>query len=131
MVFDQLDQNPGLRFLFTLAVAVIVIQGLRFAQPVLLPIAVALFLAVICLPLVFWLKSRGVPQFVAILATVLAVVSMLGLLILIASLQLPDLVARVQIQIDALEVPLEGLLQWFSAWWPFVEEVEIDPVNLL
>ncbi|MDE2980045.1 MAG: AI-2E family transporter [Gemmatimonadota bacterium] len=125
MVFDQLDQNPGLRFLFTLAVAVIVIQGLRFAQPVLLPIAVALFLAVICLPLVFWLKSRGVPQFVAILATVLAVVSMLGLLILIASLQLPDLVARVQIQIDALEVPLEGLLQWFSAWWPFVEEVEI------
>lgn len=125
MVFDQLDQNPGLRFLFTLAVAVIVIQGLRFAQPVLLPTAVALFLAVIWLPVVFWLKNRRVPQFLAILATVLAVASLLGLLILIASLQLPALVADVQIQIDALAVPIEGALQSFSAWWPFVEYGEL------
>ena len=125
MVFDQLDQNPGLRLLFTLAVAVIVIQGLRFAQPVLLPTAVALFLAVICLPVVFWLKNRRVPQFLAILVTVLAVASMLGLLIMIASLQLPDLFTRVQIQVDALTVPLGGMLQRFSAWWPFVEDGEI------
>ncbi len=125
MVFDQLDQNPGLRFLFTLAVAVIVIQGLRFAQPVLLPTAVALFLAVICLPAVFWLTNRRVPRLLAILATVLAVASMLGLLILVASLQLPDLVARVEIQIGALTVPIEGMLRSFSAWWPFVEYGEL------
>ena len=66
MFFDQQDQTPGLRFLFTLAVGVILIQGLRFAEPIVVPVAMAGFLAVICLPIVLWMKSRRVPIFVAV-----------------------------------------------------------------
>ena len=129
MVFDQLDQNPGLRFLFTLAVAVILIQGLRFAQPVLLPVAVALFLAVTCLPMVFWLKSKRIPLMLAVLVTVLAVAGIFGLLILVGSLQLPELEAHVGTQIDAISGPLDGWLRQFLVRMPWIAEAELGDLG--
>ena len=125
MVFDQLDQNPGLRFLFTLAVAVILIQGLQFAQPVLLPFAVAAFLAVICLPIVFWLKSKRLPLMLAIPVTVLAVAAVFGLLILVVSQQLPELQAHVQTQYRAIQAPLDDLLRRTEDLFSFIEEGEL------
>ncbi len=126
MVFDQLDQNPGLRFLFTLAVGVILIQGLQFAQPVLLPIAVAAFLAVICMPVVFWLESKRVPVMGAIVVTVLAVAGVFALLILVASLQLPELQSRVMAQIGALQGPLDGWFSQIESRIPLVQEGELS-----
>ena len=110
MFFDQQDQTPGLRFLFTLAVGVILIQGLRFAEPVLLPVALAGFLAVICLPIVLWLKSRGLPVVVAVPLTVLAVAGVFGLLILLGTQQVAGLQARLIEQGEAVEPVLSS---WF------------------
>ena len=130
MVFDQLDQNPGLRFLFTLAVGVILIQGLQFAQPVLLPIAVAAFLAVICMPIVFWLESKRIPVMGAIVVTVLAVAGVFVLLILVASLQLPELQTRVVTQVQALRGPLDGWFGQIESRIPLVEEGELSDMVL-
>lgn len=120
MVRDQFDQNPGLRFLVTLAAAVIVIQGLRFAQPILLPVALAGFIAIICLPLVIWLARRA-PQSLAIMITVLVVGGLFGLLILVASQQVPALQAQIRIQIEAIIPQLDPWLQQIESWLPFIE----------
>ncbi len=115
MAFDQWDQHPGLRFLFTLAIAVILIQGLRFAQPVLLPLALALFLAATCLPVVFWLKGKRVPLGLAVAVAVLAVAGVFGLLIVAGSLQLPALGAHVRVQIEAVFGDSGPLAAWVAA----------------
>ena len=88
-----MEETPGLRLLFTLAIMVVLVHGLRLAQPVAMPFAVAAFLAVISLPVVFWLNKRRVPKPVAVLLTVLAVASVFGLVILLASQQLAELQA--------------------------------------
>jgi len=124
MVRDQFDQNPGLRFLVTLAAAVIVIQGLRFAQPILLPVALAGFLAIICLPFVIWL-ARRTPQSLAILVTVLGVAGVFGLLILVASQQLPALQSQILIQVEAITPQLDPWLSQIESWIPFIEEVDL------
>ncbi len=113
MFFDQQDQTPGLRFLFTLAVGVILIQGLRFAEPVVLPVALAGFLAVICLPIVLWLRSRGLPVVVAVPLTVLAVAGVFGLLILLGAQQVAGLQARLVEQGEALVTWLVGIAKSF------------------
>jgi len=103
MIFERTEQNPGAKFLFILACLVVVVWGLRFAAPILLPAALALFLAVLSLPIMLGLQHRGVPANLAIAVTVLVNVAVFGLLILLASQsfsqlqeQLPQYARRLQ-----------------------------------
>ena len=111
MIFDTTEQNPGARLLFILACLVVVVYGVKFAAPILLPSSLALFLAVLSLPVMLFLRRRGMPAWVAIGLTVLANVAVVGLLLMLASssfselqTQLPRYAARLQdLQTSAIE----------------------------
>lgn len=90
MIYDRSERHPGARFLLVLATGVVVVWGLQFAAPVLLPSALALFLAVLTYPLVSFLRTRRVPDGAAIGVAVLMVVGIASLLILGASRALQD-----------------------------------------
>ena len=83
MIYDRSDQNPGANLLFMLACLVDVVYQMRVAAPILLPSALALFLAVLSLPVMLWLRARRVPGFVAILLTVVLNMSVVGIVILV------------------------------------------------
>jgi predicted PurR-regulated permease PerM len=61
-----------------LAGLVVLLSAMKLAASFFVPIAVALFLAVLSYPLVRWLLRRGVPHFLAIILTVLVIVGLLG-----------------------------------------------------
>lgn len=88
---DRLQDNPGARFLLMLASGVVVVWGLQMAASVLLPISLALFLAVLSLPVVVGLTRRGVPRGVAIFSAMLVVVGVFTVLLLAASQSLTEL----------------------------------------
>ncbi len=90
MILERMEQNPGTRVLFILALVVIVVGGLRLGAPILLPFALALFLAILTLPMVVWLQQHKVPSALAIFLAVLAVVAIFGLIILLASQSIND-----------------------------------------
>ena len=48
--------RAGSRFLLTAAAAVVVIAGLKTAQSLVIPFLLALFLAIICVPVVSWCR---------------------------------------------------------------------------
>ena len=126
MIYDQFDRNPGLRILFTFAVVFILIHGLRFTQPVLIPIATAGFLAAICLPVVLWLSRKRVPLAIAVLVTVLAVAGGFALLIVVGSQQFVELQIRLFTLFNATLPQLE---QWFAQleeWVPILDEGELS-----
>lgn len=85
MNFDRTEQNPGARLLFVLACLVVVVYGLKFAAPILLPAALALFLAVLGVPLMAVLQRRGVPTNLAIAFTVIVTMAGFSVLVLLAS----------------------------------------------
>jgi predicted PurR-regulated permease PerM len=91
MIYDRYEEHPGARFLLMLASGVVVAWGLQFAAPILLPTAVALFLAVLTFPLVHLLRERRVPPVGAILLSVFLVVGGFSLLIFGASRALGEL----------------------------------------
>jgi len=97
MIFDRTEQNPGARFLFFLASLVVVVYGLKFAAPVLLPSALALFLAVLSLPVMIFLQHRRAPTWIAIGLTVLVNVAVFGLVVLLASGSLNELQVRLPV----------------------------------
>ena len=77
-------ESQGFRLLLSGAAVVIVVAGLRAAAPVLLPVLVALFLTLLCLPPVRALQKRGLPGGLAVAAVVLfagAAVLLVGLVV--------------------------------------------------
>jgi predicted PurR-regulated permease PerM len=90
MILERMEQNPGTRFLFILALVVVVVAGLKLAAPILLPFALALFLAVLTLPIVVWLQQRRVPRTAAVFLAVLVDVALFGLLVLLGSQSVND-----------------------------------------
>jgi len=82
---------------------VIVVAGLREGATILLPFALALFLAVLSLPFMFWLQLRRVPAPLAIALTMLVIGALFGALIMLGTQavadfqdQLPGYTTRVQ-----------------------------------
>lgn len=125
MMYDQFDRNPGLRILFTVAVGFILIQGLRFTQPVLLPIATATFLATICLPIVLWLSSRRIPLTLAVIITVLVVAGGFGLLFVVGSQQINELRDRLVVLIEAAAPQLGPWMAQLEDWVPLLDEGQL------
>jgi len=62
-----------------LAGFIIVVAGMKAASSILVPFFVAVFIAVICAPPLFWLQRKGVPKVLA-LALILVAILIVGLL---------------------------------------------------
>ena len=65
--------------LLILASFIIVVAGMKAASSILVPFFLAVFIAVICAPPLFWLQRKGVPKVLA-LALILVTILIVGLL---------------------------------------------------
>ena len=122
MIFNDLEKKPGARFLFILACLVVIVYGLQFAAPILLPSALALFLAVLSLPVMAWLVNRRIPSGLATLITVLVNAAAIGLFILLAS---PS-VAELQDKLDQYVFDLQERWGQLMAWLENSTGIEIS-----
>jgi predicted PurR-regulated permease PerM len=111
-MFDRSEKHPGARLLFTLACLVVVVYGLRYASTILLPSALALFLAVLSLPVMLWLRHRRVPAWLAIFIPVVMNIAVIGLLVLVASQSVSQFQTRLGFYARELQAMQTG---WFQA----------------
>ncbi len=114
--------RPGSNVWLNLASLVVIMAGLRAAESVVVPLLVAIFLAVISFPLVDWLCGKRIPLAIAVTLVLLLAVLMLGGLGLIVSqsvqsftANLPGYEAKLTEQVNLLrdwlsEIGLEGPL---------------------
>ncbi len=91
---DTTDKNPGAHILIVAAAAVVLIYGLKYAAPIMVPFSLAIFLALLSFPIVFWLHSKGLPSFVATLAAVLVNVAVVSIIILLIIFSVSDFQER-------------------------------------
>ncbi len=102
MILERMEQTPGTRFLFILALVVIVVSGLRLAAPILLPFSMALFLSILSLPVVIWLQRNRIPRTLAIFLALLVDIGVFSLIILLASQSITDFQDRLPRYADRL-----------------------------
>jgi len=72
------------KILVSLAGFVIVVAGLRAASPLIVPFLLAVFIAIICAPPLFWLQRQGVRKWLALVlmfAAVIGATTLLGLIV--------------------------------------------------
>ncbi len=66
--------SPIARFLFVMACFIVVVAGMRAAESLIVPFLLSLFIAVICTPPLMWLKNKGLPNGLAMLVVIAAIV---------------------------------------------------------
>ena len=103
--------DAGTRFLVAAASLVVVIAGLRAAATVIVPFLIAVFLAIVSVPLMSWLQRKGVPKLLAVVCTILMAVAVIAILVLVVGRSVNDFTdampryqARLQDLIESLTV---------------------------
>ncbi len=76
--------------MLVMAAVVIVLAGVKTASVIVVPFLLALFLAIILSPLFLWLKSKKVPQGIALLLIVLLLVLSVGTLVMLIGSSVQD-----------------------------------------
>ena len=97
--------GAGLQFLVAAACLIVIVAGLRAAAPLVLPFLIAVFLAVVSVPLIGQLERWRVPRPLAVLGAVLLAVAAIGVLALLVGRSVNDFGAaapRYQERLQAL-----------------------------
>ena len=110
------NMEQGTRFLLIAASLVIVIAGLRAAGTVVLPFLLALFLAIVTLPILVWLKSKRIPTAVAVLFTVLANMAALAAIVLIVSGSVQSFTQEAPKYAERLQEMGTAVIAWVESW---------------
>lgn len=108
-----------------LASFIIVVAGMKAASPLLVPFFVAVFIAVICAPPMFWLQGKGVPKVVAI-ALILVVILLVGLLLgaLIAP-SLSNFLRSLPVYQERLTAYIAALISWLREQGVNISQEEV------
>ena len=110
------SQTPTSRLLLTAAAFVIVVAGMRAAEPILVPLIVSGFLAIISTSPVFWLRQKGIPAPLAVLGVVMGVLSVGFGFILIIGTSLDDFSEAIPRYQARLTHEIEPLIQWIQGF---------------
>ena len=123
------------RTLMVLAALVIVIAGLRAAQPIVTQVLLAAFLAVICYPALAWLQEKGFPNWLALLIVVVVGTLVVLSVVALAGASLTEFYNRMPEYQGELEVQRQQLVQWLEHYRvdvsEIVEQEGLDPQGLL
>ncbi len=86
----MMETGKTSKFLITVAAFVIVVAGMRAAQPILVPFLLSVFIAIICSPMLLWLRRKGVPSSLSLLMVISCILIIGGLVGTLAGTSIYD-----------------------------------------
>ena len=130
VAYEDRSRDRGARFLIIAASLIVVVAGLRAAGQLLLPFLVSVFLAIISLPLMEWLKRWRVPIALAVLLTVLTNIAILVGLLVVVGQSLNEFTAAAPGYQARLQELMAEPLSWLQERGVTTEEYgEMDLIN--
>lgn len=103
-----------LRYLVAVACLIVVVAGLKAAASIFIPSLLAFFLSVLSFPLLFWLRRKRVPAWLAVFLTMLSLLAILAVVGLVFTVSIDRVTAaapRYQDRFQTLLAPLLVRLQ--------------------
>lgn len=105
---------PWTQVLIISAAFVVVIAGMRVAAPVLIPIFLSIFIAIICWPALFWMNKKGLPPWLAVLFVLSGLIVVLTGLAVILGTSIDGFVRNVPVYQARLTQETSDLFIWLD-----------------
>jgi predicted PurR-regulated permease PerM len=102
------------RFLLYTAAFIVVVAGMKAAASLLVPFLLSIFIALICVPPVAWLKGRGLPGWAAIAVMVFAIITAAALMGTLVGSSIRDFRTDLPFYETRLLEMTAGLQQWLA-----------------
>lgn len=100
--------------LLNFAAFVVIVAGIMSAKSLILPFLLAAFLAIICGPPLYWLRTKGVPPIFSILILVLALIAVEMIVAGLIGSSLADFSRSLPLYQSRLKEILSGLIGWLE-----------------
>ncbi len=117
------------------AAFVVVVAGMKAATVLVVPFLLAIFLAIICAPPLFWMQKKGVPSFVGILVLMLGAVGAQMVLVTLVSSSIVDFSNNLPFYQERLMSLVHQSLGFLSGYGINVEVEKVmqifDPSHIL
>ena len=107
--------TTGARFLLIAACLIVVVAGVKAASDLMVPFLSALFLAMITLPLLNWLRGRRIPTPLAVVITLVAALSVLAAVAIVVGGSISGFTAEVPKYQERLNEMTKEVFAWFEA----------------
>lgn len=108
------NKSKGTNFLVTTAAFVIVVAGMRATESILVPFLLSVFFAIVCAPPLLWLKSKGIPTLLSVLAVVSAVLLTGLIMVAMIGTSLNDFSSMLPVIQESLKEKTEGVLAFLG-----------------
>lgn len=107
------ELSPAVRTIVVSAAVIILLGGMKLASGLLSPIIFAVFVAILCLPIMRWLQRKGLPTWAALLLLIVGVLALGVALIAFIYLSL----SQVRDRLPAYQEQLAALGAQVAAWF--------------
>ena len=118
-------RQPTVSLLLSAAAFVVVVAGMHAAEPVIVPFALSVFIAVVAAPPVFWLERRGLPKSLAMLSVLAALAAVGVALSALVGASIRKFSRDLPLYKMRLSEETRGLIEWLRAHGVPVEQDEI------
>ena len=98
--------------LLTAAAFVVVVAGMKSAEPVIVPFLLAVFIAIVAGPPVFWLERKGLPRPLAMLGVLAVLVAVALALSALVGTSVRQFTKSLPLYKERLKAETEGLINW-------------------
>ncbi len=105
-------QTTRVSFVITAAAFVVVVAGMRAAEAILVPFLIAIFVAVVCMPSLFWLQKKGVSKGIAMLVVISGISIVAFLITKLIGTSLDDLLRDIPTYQAKLQVKAKEMIDW-------------------
>ncbi len=114
-MIDATQVSKATNLLVTAAAFVIIVAGMRAAGSIIVPFLLAIFLAVVSAPPLFWLERKGMPRWLAMLIVLAAIVALgFGVTVLVGN-SINSFSQDIPVYNARLKEQFGGLISWLSA----------------
>ena len=121
---DRTVSNAG-RGLLIFAALIVILAGLKSAQAIVVPMLLAVFIATIAATPLFWCKSRGLSNGLALTTVVLGIFFALGLIAALLTQSTSEFSAKLPFYQERLTILQNDALALLQSW-----DVPLDPTLL-
>lgn len=128
MEYSNNNQSNSLRFLLAFAAFIVVIAGLKAASSLVIPFLLAIFIAIICEPPIFWMQKKGIPFVIALVAIVLIVISIGVMLASLIGSSANEFTAALPVYEQRLSSYAQSVFSWLEIKGLGLEEQQLSEI---
>ncbi len=127
---DRDEGRGGYGFLVA-ASLIIIIAGMKLGREIIVPVVLAAFLAIVCMPIVNFLRRRHLPGWLAILLTFVFMLAIIGIVSLVVIDSVTNLAGNLEVYQSKLDTGLKHLKGWLESEWglEFAQRADREPLD--